>query len=44
MCNKEFIYHPFIKSRVSGTLGRTLLFRFSNMLYNASLTFKKTRY
>ena len=37
MSNEEFIYHAFVKSRVSGTLGRTLLFHFSNVLYNASL-------
>ena len=37
MSNDEFIYHPFFKSRVSGTLGRTFLFHFSNILYNASL-------
>ena len=29
---KEFFYHSFIKSRVPGTLRRTLLFRFNNML------------
>ena len=37
MSNEEFIYHPFVKSRVSETLGRTLLFQFSDILYNASL-------
>ena len=37
MSNEEFIYHPFVKSRVSRTLGRTLLFHFSNILYNAPL-------
>ena len=37
MSNEEFIYHPFVKSHASGTLGRTLLFYFSNILFNASL-------
>ena len=37
MSNEEFIYDPFVKSRVSGTLGITLLFHFSNILYNLSL-------
>ena len=35
--NEEFIYDPFVKSRVSGTLGITLLFHFSNILYNLLL-------
>ena len=37
MSNEEFIYHPFVKSRVSGTLGRTLLFHLINIRYNAFL-------
>ena len=36
MSKEEFIYHPFVKSRVSGTLGRTFLFYFSDIFYNAS--------
>ena len=37
MPNEEFTYHPFVNSRVSGTLGRTFLFYFSDIFYNASL-------
>ena len=37
MSNEEFIYDLFVKSRMSGTLGITLLFHFSNIVYNASL-------
>ena len=37
MSNKELIYHSFIKSRMFETLGTTLLFRFRNMFYSASL-------
>ena len=37
MSNEEFIYHPFVKSRVSETLGRTFLVYFSDIFYNAPL-------
>ena len=36
VADEEFIYHSFVRSRVSGTLGRILLFHFSGIRYNAS--------
>ena len=37
MSNEDFIYHFFVKSSVSETLGRTLLFHLSDIRYNPSL-------